>query len=198
MATGTVKWFNQEKGYGFIAQDEGGPDVYVHFSAIAEPGYRSLEENQRVEFDVVQGNRGPQAANVRIISAASAPTPATAPTPAPAPTPATAPTTATGTTATTPTTVPLLRALSAASGDHFYTTSAAERDNAVAKGGYQNEGVACHVFPAAGAGTTPLLRAFSAASGDHFYTTSVAERDNAVAKVGYRDEGVACHVFPSR
>jgi hypothetical protein len=81
------------------------------------------------------------------------------------------------------------------SGDHFYTTSVAERDNAVAKHGYLDEGVACHVFPAASAGTTPLLRAFSPASGVHLYTTSVAERDNAVAKYGYVDEGVACYVY---
>jgi len=94
--------------------------------------------------------------------------------------------------------VPLLRAFSPGSADHFYTTDVAERDNAVAKVGYLNEGVACQVFSAAGTGTTPLLRAFSPATGDHFYTTSVAERDNAVAKLGYVNEGVACHVFPSQ
>jgi CspA family cold shock protein len=65
MATGTVKWFNAEKGFGFIATDEGGPDVFVHYSAIATSGYRSLEENQRVSFDVTQGPKGPQAANVQ-------------------------------------------------------------------------------------------------------------------------------------
>ena len=65
MAQGTVKWFNSEKGYGFIAQDGGGPDVFVHFSAIQADGYRSLDENQRVEFEVVQGQRGPQADAVR-------------------------------------------------------------------------------------------------------------------------------------
>ena len=64
MATGTVKWFSPEKGYGFITQ-ENGPDVFVHFSAIAGDGYRNLEEGQRVEFEVTQGQRGPQAANVR-------------------------------------------------------------------------------------------------------------------------------------
>jgi CspA family cold shock protein len=64
VATGTVKWFNPEKGYGFISQEDG-PDVFVHFSAIAGEGYRNLEENQRVEFDVTQGEKGPQAANVR-------------------------------------------------------------------------------------------------------------------------------------
>src|SRR6266511_3744605 len=80
-------------------------------------------------------------------------------------------------------------------GDHFYTTSAPERDNAVANLGYINEGIACDVLGAAGAGTTPLFRVFSPASGDHFYTTDVAERDNAVANLGYVDEGVACHVF---
>lgn len=67
MATGVVKWFNSEKGYGFISQ-EGGPDVFVHFSAIAGTGYRNLEENQRVEFDITQGQKGPQAANVRPIA----------------------------------------------------------------------------------------------------------------------------------
>ncbi len=61
MAQGTVKWFNAEKGFGFIAQDGGGPDVFVHFSAIQADGYKSLDENQRVEFEVVQGQRGPQA-----------------------------------------------------------------------------------------------------------------------------------------
>jgi CspA family cold shock protein len=65
MTQGTVKWFNGEKGFGFIAQDGGGADVFVHFSAIAAEGYRSLDENQRVEFEVTQGPKGPQAENVR-------------------------------------------------------------------------------------------------------------------------------------
>ncbi|ACX66836.1 cold-shock DNA-binding domain protein [Paenibacillus vortex V453] len=60
---GTVKWFNAEKGYGFISV-EGGEDVFVHFSAIQEEGFKSLEEGQAVEFDITEGNRGPQAANV--------------------------------------------------------------------------------------------------------------------------------------
>ncbi|MEJ8662158.1 cold-shock protein [Streptomyces sp. MS1.AVA.4] len=64
MATGTVKWFNPEKGFGFIAQDGGGPDVFVHYSAIASTGYRELSEGQKVQFDVVQGPKGPQAENV--------------------------------------------------------------------------------------------------------------------------------------
>ena len=67
MATGTVKWFNGDKGFGFIAPDEGGTDLFDHFSAIQGSGFRSLEENQRVEFDVEQGNRGPQAANIRAL-----------------------------------------------------------------------------------------------------------------------------------
>ncbi|MBX9244379.1 MULTISPECIES: cold-shock protein [Actinotalea] len=65
MATGTVKWFNAEKGFGFIAPDEGGADVFAHYSAIATSGYRSLEENQKVEFEVKQGPKGPQADNIR-------------------------------------------------------------------------------------------------------------------------------------
>jgi cold shock protein len=64
MATGTVKWFNSEKGFGFISQDDGGPDVFVHFSAIAGDGYRNLEENQQVEFETTQGPKGLQASNV--------------------------------------------------------------------------------------------------------------------------------------
>jgi len=65
MATGTVKWFNSEKGFGFIEQDGGGPDVFVHYSAIASSGYRELNEGQKVEFEVTQGQKGPQADNVR-------------------------------------------------------------------------------------------------------------------------------------
>lgn len=65
MAQGTVKWFNSEKGYGFIQRDDGGADVFVHYSEIQGTGYRSLEENQKVEFEVGQGTKGPQAQNVR-------------------------------------------------------------------------------------------------------------------------------------
>ncbi len=61
--TGSVKWFNADKGYGFI-ESEGNDDVFVHFSAIQGDGFKSLEEGQKVEFDIVEGNRGPQAANV--------------------------------------------------------------------------------------------------------------------------------------
>ena len=72
MATGTVKWFNSEKGYGFISQ-ESGPDVFVHFSAIEGNGYRNLEENEKVEFEVNQGPKGLQAANVRRLGAQPGP-----------------------------------------------------------------------------------------------------------------------------
>ena len=64
MTTGTVKWFNAEKGFGFIAQDGGGPDVFVHFSAISGNGFRNLEENQKVDFETAQGPKGLQASNV--------------------------------------------------------------------------------------------------------------------------------------
>ena len=64
MPSGTVKWFNGEKGFGFITQDSGGPDVFVHFSAIQGSGYRNLEEGQKVEYEVSQGPKGLQAANV--------------------------------------------------------------------------------------------------------------------------------------
>ena len=65
MATGTVKWFNADKGFGFIAPDDGGEDVFAHFTAIQSSGYRSLNENQKVEFVVEQGQKGLQAANIR-------------------------------------------------------------------------------------------------------------------------------------
>jgi CspA family cold shock protein len=65
MVSGTVKWFNAEKGYGFIAPDGGGNDVFVHFSAIQSSGYRSLEEGQKVEFEITQGQKGDAAADVR-------------------------------------------------------------------------------------------------------------------------------------
>ena len=65
MAQGTVKWFNSEKGYGFIAPDDGSADVFAHYSEITGQGYRNLEENQKVEYDLAQGPKGPQAANIR-------------------------------------------------------------------------------------------------------------------------------------
>ncbi|ADG72933.1 cold-shock DNA-binding domain protein [Cellulomonas flavigena DSM 20109] len=65
MATGTVKWFNAEKGFGFIAPSDGSADVFAHYSAIASSGFRTLEENQQVEFEVTQGPKGLQASDIR-------------------------------------------------------------------------------------------------------------------------------------
>lgn len=67
MAQGTVKWFNAEKGFGFITPDDGDRDVFVHYSEITGSGFRSLEENQRVEFEIGQGTKGPQATSVKLI-----------------------------------------------------------------------------------------------------------------------------------
>jgi CspA family cold shock protein len=65
VATGTVKWFNADKGFGFISPDDGSGDVFAHFSAISSSGFRSLEENQRVSFTVTKGPKGPQAADIQ-------------------------------------------------------------------------------------------------------------------------------------
>jgi CspA family cold shock protein len=67
MATGTVKWFNDAKGFGFATQDGGGPDVFVHFRSIQGQGFKSLQEGARVEYEVREGDKGPQAENVRVI-----------------------------------------------------------------------------------------------------------------------------------
>ena len=67
MTLGTVKWFNAEKGFGFTTPDDGGADVFAHFSAISGNGYRSLEENQKVEFEITQGPKGPQAQNIAAV-----------------------------------------------------------------------------------------------------------------------------------
>ena len=66
MATGTVKWFNESKGFGFITTSDGSKDVFVHYSAIANEGFRTLAEGQKVTFDVIDGPKGPQAANVQV------------------------------------------------------------------------------------------------------------------------------------
>jgi cold shock protein len=68
MATGTVKWFNDSKGYGFIEQSDGGDDVFVHFSAISGEGFKSLPEGAKVEYEVEQGPKGPQARSVTVVS----------------------------------------------------------------------------------------------------------------------------------
>jgi cold shock protein len=68
MATGTVKWFNATKGYGFITPTDGGDDVFAHFSAIEMDGYKTLKEGQHVEYEVQQGPKGPQASNIRAVS----------------------------------------------------------------------------------------------------------------------------------
>ena len=67
MATCTFKWFSADKSFGFIAPDDGSPDVFAHFSAINSSGYRSLDENAKVEYDVTQGPKGPQAANINVL-----------------------------------------------------------------------------------------------------------------------------------
>lgn len=67
MATGTVKWFNAEKGFGFIAPEDGSADVFVHYSEIQGSGFRTLEENQQVEFEIGEGSKGPQAQQVRAL-----------------------------------------------------------------------------------------------------------------------------------
>ena len=69
MATGTVKWFNNEKGYGFISPDDGSKDLFVHFSNIVGQGYKSLNEGDRVEFEAREGQKGPEAAEVSIVAA---------------------------------------------------------------------------------------------------------------------------------
>ena len=68
MATGTVKWFNDSKGFGFITPDDGGKDLFAHHTSIKMDGYKSLEDGQRVEFEIAQGQKGPQAEKVRLIA----------------------------------------------------------------------------------------------------------------------------------
>lgn len=90
---------------------------------------------------------------------------------------------------------PVYRLRSSTTIDHFYTMSAAERQNAIAQDGYIDEGIACYAYPNAVAGSIPLFRVYNPRSGDHFYTTSAAERDNAVNNLGYNDEGTAANVL---
>ena len=91
-------------------------------------------------------------------------------------------------------TIPLYRMYSGGAVDHFYTTSASERDNAVNRLGYTDEGIAAYVHATNIRGTIPLYRTYSPGATDHFYTTSESERNNAVAHLGYRDEGIAAYV----
>jgi len=97
-----------------------------------------------------------------------------------------------------PVRIALYRLLNPNSGDHFYTTSAAERDNAVSSFGYRSEGTACYVYNAQISTTRALYRLLNPNSGDHFYTTSEPERDNAVSSFGYYYEGIACYIFDSQ
>ncbi|TMQ15134.1 MAG: hypothetical protein E6J90_25895, partial [Deltaproteobacteria bacterium] len=90
---------------------------------------------------------------------------------------------------------PLYRSYSGATGDHFYTTSLPEHQNAVAHLGYTDEGIACWVPAAAGPVTVPLYRSYHPGASDHFYTTSLPEHQNAVAHLGYTDEGIACPTY---
>ncbi len=92
-------------------------------------------------------------------------------------------------------TAPVYRLVSSTTIDHFYTMSAAERQNAVAQDGYRDEGVACYAYQNPVVGSVPLFRAYNPKSGDHFYTTSAAERDNAVNNLGYQNEGTAANVL---
>ena len=94
-------------------------------------------------------------------------------------------------------TVPFYRMWSPGATDHFYTTSRAERDNAVNNLGYNNEGVVGYVYRYRQCGATPLYRMYSPSGTDHFYTTSQSERDNAVDNLGYNDEGIAAYILPA-
>ena len=93
-------------------------------------------------------------------------------------------------------TIPLYRMYSGSAVDHFYTTSASERDNAVEHLGYSDEGIAAYVYATDICGAIPLYRTYSPGATDHFYTTSESERNNAVAHLGYNDEGIAAYVLP--
>ncbi|MEV0408012.1 hypothetical protein [Actinoallomurus sp. NPDC050550] len=94
-----------------------------------------------------------------------------------------------------PVRAPLFRMWNPTIGDHFYTTSAQERDRAIARYGYTDEGVTARVYTTPHFGTTPLFRLWNPTIRDHFYTTSAEERDNAIARYGYINEGVAGEVF---
>jgi cold shock CspA family protein len=172
---GTVKWFDAAKKFGLITMDDGGDAAVVTGSIVTQPA--ELRAGQRVRFDKEDGRNGAVALNVSVISSTPAP-PAVEVGPA----------------------QPVVNWMAAplpgqGHGDHFYTTSIAERGSAAGVNGYRAEGVACYVFDSRKAATTALYRLFHSASGDHFYTTSSTERDTAVSVHGYESQGVACYVF---
>ncbi|MDT7579406.1 MAG: hypothetical protein QOK35_670 [Pseudonocardiales bacterium] len=172
---GTVKWFDAAKKFGFITMDGGGDASVGTGSIVTQPA--ELKAGQRVRFDKEDTRNGTVALNVSVMDSAP-----------PLPTVEVGP----AQPAVNWMAVPLT---GQGHGDHFYTTSIAERGSAASVNGYRAEGVACHVFDSRKAATTAFYRLFHSASGDHFYTTSSAERDTAVSVHGYESQNVACYVF---